>query len=95
MRKLNNKLTLWNRPFLEKLIVDQRVKKFLAFYENRRSIKMLAKSLTLTPILSQMKAIYTLTSHSFKIHFNIILPFNPMSYRSACPSRYFNPNSAK
>lgn len=54
--------------------------KFPAVYGNRRSIAMLAKIPTLTPILSQMKPLYTLRSYSYKIHFNITLPLNPCTW---------------
>jgi hypothetical protein len=39
-----NCLTLWNRVFLEKLIVDQLVKTFPAFYETRSFITVLTRA---------------------------------------------------
>jgi hypothetical protein len=43
VKKLTNEPTPWGRALLEKLTVTQIVKKFQAFYGNRRFITMFTK----------------------------------------------------
>jgi len=68
-----HQITPWCRA-LQKLIITQHIKKFLAFYGTWRfSTYNVNRSRPLDPILSQMNAVHVLAPCFFKVCFKIIL----------------------
>jgi hypothetical protein len=72
--KYEKENTPWSRVLVEKLTGFQVVKKLPAFCGTRRFITAVTSAHCLSPILSQLDPIHTLTSHFLKIYLNIILP---------------------
>jgi len=85
-------ITPWRRVLLKKLAGYQLVKKFPAFYGNRRVHYHIHKCPSPVSILSQFDPVHTPTSHFLKIHLNIILPSTPgspnWSLSSTFPHQY-------
>jgi hypothetical protein len=67
---------------LEKLIVTQLVKKFLAFFEPESSLPC-----SQVPILSQMHPIHNSPLYFPRIHFNIIHSSTPRTYELSLPTK--------
>jgi hypothetical protein len=63
-----------------------------AFYEPEGSLLCVQESTTV-PILSQISAVFTRPCF-FKIHFNIVLPYTPLSSKLSLPFRSPYQNSA-
>jgi hypothetical protein len=73
LRWVTGRITPWSKVLLEKLTITQLVKKFPAFYANRRFVTVLTKPPPPDPILSHMNSANVLTPRLHQIHFNIIL----------------------
>lgn len=80
-----------DRVILEKLPVPQLVKQLPAFYGTWSFITMLTAALV--PVLNQINLVYTLPSHFFKLHYNIILQSMLMSYKWALSLHVSQPKS--
>jgi len=76
-------LTPCSRVPLQKLTGSQLVKKFLAFYGNRRFI---------TAFLSQLDSVHIPTSHFLMINLNIIFPSTPRSPKWSLSVRFPHQN---
>jgi hypothetical protein len=71
-----NKLIPWSRVILEKLIVAQLVKKLSAFYGTEGALPCSQMSAT-GPHPEPVDSCLNPLNLIFKIHFNIIFPFEP------------------
>jgi len=71
---------------LEKLIVAQLVKKFLAFFGTRRFITVFSRSRQ----WRQMNPVHNLTPYSYKMHLNILIPSTLRTPKLSLPFKFFD-----
>jgi hypothetical protein len=79
-----HKLTTWSRILLNKLITSQETKKLHEFDATRLFTAMFAMAVSCTRIIQPKFPLY------FKIHFNIIFPYNPQSSEASFFFRFSN-----
>lgn len=83
-------LTLWSRTLLERLAVDQLVKKLPSFYGTQRYVTMFTRIPPLDHTLSQINPVHILTLCFFTINFNIIHPLTSRSPIWILPLTFFD-----
>jgi hypothetical protein len=68
-----NKVTLWSRVPLQKLIVTQLVTKYSVFCRNPKFIPSSKRPRDIVLVRNQMNVVHTI--YLFRISFNIIIPY--------------------
>jgi hypothetical protein len=64
-----------------KLIIPQLLKKLPAFYGTQRSLRCSKHPATCPPVLRLINLFHSLPSYAFIIHFNIIIPSKPRTFK--------------